>query len=211
MTSETKRPLPKPEVVPIHLGSGRVADLTFIRSGDVSIRNIAASLSKICRFNGHTREFYSVAEHSMMVAKLLPDELKLYGLLHDAHEAFLGDISAPVQRLFYDHGLDLALKKHHIDEAVWQAVSVRPPNSFECIAIDGADEIMLRTEVEQLMLAPDYDCYGFKINAADISLQCLGPETAQVEWLQKFRQYYNLLDGNKRLTGCSAEAMAGVL
>src|SRR5271156_4912831 len=62
---------------------------------DIDIRDIAHALSNICRFTGHTKRFYSVAEHSRNVAKLVPAHMKLQALLHDASEAYLCDIARP--------------------------------------------------------------------------------------------------------------------
>jgi 5'-deoxynucleotidase YfbR-like HD superfamily hydrolase len=67
---------------------------------EISVVDIAHALSHLCRFTGHTREFFSVAQHSVMVSERLKGDrqLELWGLLHDASEAFLNDVAAPIKR-----------------------------------------------------------------------------------------------------------------
>lgn len=62
-----------------------------------NIHVIARALSHLNRYTGHVGA-YSVAQHSVMVANALPKKLRLAGLLHDAPEAYLGDMSAPLKR-----------------------------------------------------------------------------------------------------------------
>lgn len=67
------------------------------------VREVAHSLSRLCRFTGHTDVTYSVAQHSLLVASLVSQtdpDLAVVALLHDAHEAYLGDISRPVKDLY---------------------------------------------------------------------------------------------------------------
>jgi len=86
--------------------TGKNVSLTNPLLEDISTHDIAHSLSRINRFNGHTKgEPYSVAQHSVMVAELVekryPNEdasLYMAALLHDAHEAYVGDISTPVKK-----------------------------------------------------------------------------------------------------------------
>lgn len=68
------------------------------RADEVKLTDIAHQLAKICRFGGATLDFYSVAEHSLRVADLVPPELRLQALLHDAAEAYCGDVVRPLKR-----------------------------------------------------------------------------------------------------------------
>lgn len=70
---------------------------------EIDITDIAYALSNMCRYTGHSKRFYSVAEHSIYVAQLLPPELRLAGLLHDASEAYLGDVSSPLKQLLPEY------------------------------------------------------------------------------------------------------------
>ena len=83
--------------------SGKHIDLLEPQKSDISIIDIAHGLSKICRFSGQCNQFYSVAQHSVAVAARLPEELKLWGLLHDASEAYLGDVTRPLKRLLTEY------------------------------------------------------------------------------------------------------------
>ncbi len=74
--------------------------LTRPHIDDVAIEDIAHGLAYQCRFNGQTREFYSVAQHSLMVMELVPEPLRFAALLHDAAEAYLGDMVKPLKNLF---------------------------------------------------------------------------------------------------------------
>lgn len=63
----------------------------------ITIEDIAGALSKLPRFNGQTRHTYTVAEHSVAVAARLNKRIALEGLLHDAAEAYVGDMTGPLQ------------------------------------------------------------------------------------------------------------------
>lgn len=65
---------------------------------DIDATDIASNLSNLCRFCGRVRRFYSVAQHSVLVSLEADPGAALEALLHDAGEAYLGDVIAPVKR-----------------------------------------------------------------------------------------------------------------
>ena len=77
-------------------------DLANIQPEQITIQDISAGLSKICRFSGQITRFYSVAQHSVILSKIVPDNLKRVALLHDASEAYLQDIIKPLKNLLGD-------------------------------------------------------------------------------------------------------------
>lgn len=117
------------------------------RAEDVDIRDIAHALSLLCRFNGHSAGFYSVAEHSVRVCDSLPAEHKLWGLLHDAAEAYLGDLPRPLKRQLpaFSQAEDVVLRC--VMDRYGLAWPMPP-------AVRAADDQLLATEARDLMGAP---------------------------------------------------------
>ena len=83
--------------IPKKLRSRSPDELLNLSGRDFDLDVIGHSLAYQCRFGGHTPIFYSVADHSRLVASLLPPELKLWGLFHDAAESFITDIPTPLK------------------------------------------------------------------------------------------------------------------
>ena len=79
--------------------TGRKFHFDDITPGQICIEDIAHTLSMLCRFTGHVHQFYSVAQHSLLVDKQIKGspEVHLAALLHDAAEAYVNDLSSPLK------------------------------------------------------------------------------------------------------------------
>lgn len=86
----------------IMLASGKLFDFLDPHGSDFDINDIAHGLAHVCRYSGQCRAFYSVAEHSMLVADVV-GEFAYEALLHDAAEAFIGDVTRPLKQLLPDY------------------------------------------------------------------------------------------------------------
>ena len=69
------------------------------RPDEIDIEDIAHALALVCRWNGHCRSHLSVAQHCVLVSRLCPAAHRLWGLLHDGAEAYLGDLPDPIKRV----------------------------------------------------------------------------------------------------------------
>lgn len=135
--------------------TGRKFDVLNPRAEDVCWLDIAHSLAHQCRFNGHTKQFYSVAHHSVLASQHVPERFALYALLHDAAEAYIGDMPKPVKDLFPQ----FSVMEERILVAVYEAAGIPRPADFnERCEIDqwvvGVDCRLLMTERDQLMGKP---------------------------------------------------------
>ena len=116
------------------------------RPEEVFIEDVSHALALQCRFNGSCREFYSVAEHSVRVSLECAPEDALWGLLHDASEAYTGDLIRPLKAQPEMIGFC------HVEKAL-QAVICRRFGLYERMprSVSHADDVLLATEARDLM------------------------------------------------------------
>ena len=113
---------------------------------DIRIEDIAHALAHQCRFGGHAREFYSVAEHSVRVSQLCRPEDALWGLLHDASEAFLTDVPAPLKELPQFEAYRAAERRLQRTIATRFGLAPEQPES-----VGDTDRTILRVEIRDLL------------------------------------------------------------
>ena len=114
---------------------------------EVEIEDIAHALSNQCRYSGHSKRFYSVAQHSVLVSRALPKEFRLWGLLHDASEAFIVDVPSPIKPYLMGY--------EDIESGVMRVVCERFGLNFHMPEIvKRVDSAILVDEFKFLMKAP---------------------------------------------------------
>ena len=164
--------------------SGIKFDLIDPQPYMVIVSDIVSGLSKTCRFTGQVSRYFSVAEHSTNAAYLLPAPLRMAGLLHDAAEAYYGDMSTP---------LKAALPEYRVMEKRCQAViydkwlggQLKPD---DCMLLKMVDLQLLRAEARELVTGrgADWPCIN---NVMDVSVPIVGldPVAAAARWLSEWR------------------------
>jgi hypothetical protein len=187
--------------------SGKAFDLSNPDPAMVDFEaDVAPALAKLARFTGHTLGdmAYSVAQHCVLGAESIlaatgSERLAALFLLHDAHEAYIGDIPTPaveaLGEMFQDGiGPEVALLKWQIDHAIFEAAGVPMPTEAEAAIIKRHDTAMMNAERAVLKLPPPRS-WGAEIDAvpaADVDLGDLEPWepwAAEERWMWAFERF----------------------
>lgn len=134
--------------------TGKRFSLLEPKAADVDIKDIAHALAHLCRFTGHSKWFYSVAQHSVLASLEVRPEFARAALLHDAAEAYIGDVSAPLKyamaEVYGDGDHPYAQIEDRIAAVVSNAFGLNP-EMLHHPAVRQADLRMLMTERRDLM------------------------------------------------------------
>lgn len=170
--------------------SGLIFDFVNPTEDMIDIEDIAHALSQLCRFTGHCDRFYSVAEHSLIGALVLmergDDELAFEFLMHDAHEAYVGDLSTNLKKLCPDFKIveervDKLIRKKYRMEAEMPA------------AVKQMDITMLATEKKNLLYNHRFSEWNV-LNGADILDEDFAADTLTIkEVRQLFLDTFDML------------------
>ena len=154
------------------------------KPGMISLVDIAHALSMICRFNGHSNKFYSVAEHCVRMSEEVRPAVAIHALLHDAAEAYVSDVARPIK----PHLPMFKVIEDGIMNAIYEHFGLQIDPVIEA-EIKCADLGMLATERLQLMKleAPEWDSLK-GIPPYNITLECWQPLKAELAFLARFRR-----------------------
>jgi uncharacterized protein len=163
----------------ITLASGRIFDFLDPHGSAFDIEDVAHGLAHVCRYAGQCRAFYSVAEHSLLVSDVVSD-YRLEALLHDAAEAFIGDVTRPLKQLLPEYRRIEAIVEDAVAERFGLKLGYRD-------VVKAADLSVLAAEQAQVM-APGTNAWATEagIIPAAIVVRFLQPQDAKREFLDRF-------------------------
>lgn len=176
------------------------------KAEDVCIEDIAHALSNICRYGGHSKSFYSVAQHSWLVSYLVHESNALWGLMHDAAEAYIGDMVAPIKQhvsfcvdvMSLDDGYSMEYLEEQIQKVIAKALGLPwPAPNYKA-----ADHAALMIERNQLL--PDHPDWPkdlsfsvemlsprarlLAVNSRSQKLNIWDPHEAKMRFIQRYRE-----------------------
>lgn len=154
------------------------------RPEEICIEDIAHALSNLCRFAGHCREFYSVAQHSVLVSENCAPADALAGLLHDAPEAYIVDVPRPLK---YAAGMEayraLEARYNQVVADRFGLPTLVPPS------VKRADDVLLATEARDLMPPASVSRWCLaEAPASWIQIVPLPPREAEQLFLEQYRE-----------------------
>lgn len=148
------------------------------RVEDFDIRDIAHALASICRFGGHARVPYTVAQHSHHVSRLCAPRFAFVGLMHDATEAYVGDLVRPLKYQIP--------KFLEIEDNLWKVIALRYNLPAHIpVEVKLADDQALMTERRDLVIHTSH-IWSVKAEPDPEPIQVWSHERAKQEFLDRF-------------------------
>lgn len=165
--------------------SGHMFDVFNPDKQKIELRDIAHALSMLCRYGGHAHQFYSVAEHSVLMSDYFNDrgeyDLARAALLHDATEAYMGDVVRPLKSKFpLYRQVESALQWRIFDKfgLAWE------------IPAEVKDADLRICNDERAVLLDNRAWVIDALPPLGVQLQCWAPIEAQQEWTDSFYQLF---------------------
>ena len=153
----------------------------------IKIEDIAHAQARICRFTGHTAEHYSIAQHSVLVARAVSYEAKPHALLHDAHEAYLGDPSLPLKAASEDIEQGQRILRAIFDKVIYDKYKV----TLFRDEVKLADYQILATEARDLFGVEDpIEEWGLPAGPVRMRIKPWNFRRSKAEFLSLFHELF---------------------
>jgi hypothetical protein len=185
--------------------SGHPVEVLDPDEDSIHIHDIAHALSMTCRWVGHVREFYSVADHSLRVSDQALEEAAaaglgpldcvhaaLHGLMHDAAEAYTGDLASPIKdrALIIGSGgepdtVPFRRAEEVVQNRIRSALGLRHPTPIAVQLVHEADRRLLVTEDRDLRGGPTFDWDGFP-EPLEWRIRPIGQADAKLRFLARW-------------------------
>lgn len=146
--------------------TGQIVNLWNIDQDSITLEDIAHGLAFNCRWNGHTKAWYSIAEHCIRAHDRAPSDLQLLALFHDAEEAYWGDMIRPLKMLLKTGYPELLDKMYQTRQAIFQKFGIQDGDGYKTL-----DAEELKWDFQNLIL--------------DLKHKTMSPELAKAEWLAR--------------------------
>jgi hypothetical protein len=148
----------------------------------IDIRDIAQALSNLCRFSGQCRKFFSVAEHSVLVAmevlrRTEDRDLARSALMHDSPETYLVDVTAPLKQMLVVYNI-LELRFEKVIKEKFDLLY-----GFDHPEIKRSDYEVFFAEMDHLFDLP-YEAWGRNGERAKVKIECWEPQRAKERFLE---------------------------
>lgn len=145
----------------------------------LDIQTIAHALSNLCRFAGQVNKFYSVAQHSVLVSYLVPEEHAFAALMHDATEAFCADIPKPIKQLLPQYEV--------IEGKFWKAIAKRYDLPVELpVEVHIADRIAVITEARDLLNSDGWKQWYPDLEPDKFTIKPQIPAIAKIRFMMRY-------------------------
>ena len=165
----------------IMLHSGAWFDFCAPADSAFTIEDVAQGLANICRYSGQCSSFYSVAEHSLLVSEVAAG-FEFEALLHDAAEAFMGDITRPLKQMLPEY----KRIEREVETAIFERFGIPSPLPIE---VKSADLRVLAAEQRQIMPKGTDGWVRFqKVVPAAVFVRHLTPDQAKEAFLSRYEE-----------------------
>ncbi len=167
--------------------SGQLFDYANPDPATITIEDVAHGLSNFCRYVGQCDPFYSVAEHSVHVSRILQPQYAMWGLLHDASEAYIGDVAKPLKNMLPDYMVIEQRVEHCINTALGLKGPMPPIVKMADIHMLNCEQMQIMPPCDDVWMTPELRTELDRL-FPKIIVRCWPPAVAKKMFLERYEE-----------------------